>query len=229
MRAEPSIVEIQRDELTYKAFFADPQFALLAAPARTLHHLFARLAPLGLRLPDIKIEGNINNLPDFVVSCSLPTNSMILKFRLETLEATAFSLAAANTVIDVLTAALSAVGDITGPSFKGLAAHEILWAAHCVLRTGTLAEYLEQYVRQSPWGNEGLGGLGFRLGANPDEARMSAHAVISPSAVISGALYFQVSAGYEGKLDLRAAQERFTSLLRHTATSLRLQTKDGAF
>ena len=213
-------LKIERVDLTYKSNFADPQFSLLSAP-RVLHFLFVKLKEFGVRSSDLKMEGNISNLPEFSITCTLPGLNSVLRIRVDALELNAFAPAVANTppVSKIAGAALAALKDIGGAAFSGTLLHEVVWAAHGTPSVPAM-DYLRGFL--SPNVPAPPSGLAFTL--NPDQSvgRQSANVAVALSAVVPKGLYLQINAGYDGRLSTEEVRVGFGTTISATLDMLNI-------
>jgi len=219
--------DIRREDLSYKAIFAEPQFALLFAAARSFQFLHARLAPLGLRLADIKVEGTAANPGEFTIVCSLPLRNAALRIRLENIELTAVSPAPAGVLREVAATGIEAVREIAGSNFRRVAVHQVIWEAHGTLELPVL-DFLKRYVPVSPWEGRATGGVSFSIGGD-SAGRVAGHAVLAPSVLLEGGLYLQINANFDGALSVDSVREGFSSLVQEVGQRLGIAPKDGGF
>lgn len=217
--SEPLKFEIQRQDLFYKASFADSQFAI-AGGARSLHFIYVRLKKYGVRTSDIKIEGNLNNPPDIVISCGLPTAQAVLRMRLDSFEINCVAPSDGALMQEVVEAAIAATKDIAGAAFSGIATHESTWAAHGHMAV-PVADYLRRFVTQLPHGASSSG-LGFALGPDSSQSRLNTYAVVAPSMAVPDGLYLQVNSLHDGRLPIPELRGNFRALIQIWAERLAL-------
>lgn len=203
--------QTRRTDVAYRATFASPQFGLLTAAARSFHSLHSRLARFGLRLSDIKVEGNATNPADFAIVCTFPALSAVLRLKLETIEFNVYSLVGDSNLQPMISEAVETVKEIAAPMYKPIAIHQVTLEFHGTLSDITPRDYLLRFVKTIPWAesqHEGVN-LAFGIGGDPATGRLSAAVVVAKSSVIADALYLQITAGYDGGLVLSDFVSRY--------------------
>lgn len=216
--------QTKRTDISYRATFSAPQFGLLTTAARSFYALHSRLGKFGLRLADIRAEGNATTPSDFAIVCSFPTVGAILKLKLETIEFSVYSAAGDSNLQAIISEAIEAVKEIAAPLYKPILVHQVTLEFHGALTQTGLHDYLLRFVSTVPWEESRREGVNvaFNIGADSATGRLSAAVVVAKSSVLSDALYVQITAGYDGALALNDFVARYFAFVVDSLARLEL-------
>lgn len=214
MNLTPIAFDVKSANISYRAVFEGPQFGLLQSASKIYHTLYTRLGRYGLTLDGLRVQGTANAPAEFVITCSLPSTSAILRIKLEGLEVNAYAVTPDTKLVEVVVEAIEATKEITTPMFRSISVHHVTLELHGVPSGIAANEYLLNFVKIVPWDESRKVGvnLAFTLGPDTQTRRVTSTVVIAQSAVVPAGLYIQVSASYDGRQHLNDVNSAYATL-----------------
>jgi hypothetical protein len=196
-------LKILQSDLSFYADFGEPAFGLLSNIS-TLHKaLYGGLAPLGLRLADMKVERPSGSLGEAHVACSLPRLVSTVRVGLERVEVICGDTARVNQkqFEGLAFATVDAVARVVTDAFKS---YTLVVNVHGTLEGIATRDYLSK-LAVSPLTDLGpaIGaGVAFYHGAEAD--RLTTIVTEDFSAIYSDALFVKIHVVWDaGKVTLQ--------------------------
>ena len=212
-------LDVMRSDLRYEAALAPPAFDMLLG-GKSFGPVYNALEPLGLRLDDMRVEGQ--QPAEQVLSCYLSEGRTLVRYRFDRVEVQGSpSEVGVETLFRLIEVA---VGVIRGMSQAKIEGHSFTLGVHARLGMGTVDDQLARHVPAKRAAKVALAPSGVTFRVASESA--AGFASLERSLLVEDGAFLRVVSVQPGTLDERAACEQALGFFRATAAALGLRVRE---
>ena len=219
--SSPDLVslDVMRSDLRYEAPLAPPAFDMLLG-GKSFGPVYNALEPLGLRLDDMRVEGQ--QPAEQALSCYVSEGRTLVRYRFDRVEVQG---SPSEVGIETLFRLIEvAVGVIRGISQAKIERHSFTLGVHARLGMGTVDDQLARYVPAKSAAKVALAPSGVTFRVASESA--AGFASLERSLLIEDGAFLRVVSVQPGTLDERAACDQALGFFRATAAALGLRVRE---
>jgi hypothetical protein len=212
-------LDVIRSDLRYGATLAPPAFDMLLG-GKSFGPVYNALEPLGLRLDDMRVEGQ--QPAEQVLSCYVSEGRTLVRYRFDRVEVQGSpSEVGIKTLFRLIEVA---VGVVRSTSQTKIEEHTFTSGVHGRLGVGSVEDQLARHVPAKRATKVALAPSGVTFRVTSESA--AGFASLERSLLVEDGVFLRVVSVQPGTLDERAACEQALGFLRATAAALGLHVRE---
>jgi len=199
-------LQVRQVDMHYEANVEPPAFDLGPRWVQLQSAIYSRLAPFGLKLPDIKVESSSASPADISVGCWVLSYAALVRFRLDKVEVwsnttrfiadPALTTDLAHQAVEILHA--------TSPEAR-IASHSLIVALHGAPQGRAASEFISDFLKATPPGTPELRPSGVSFAGELPTKNGAGSIVLERSAQVSEGVFLRISSEHAGSLTAREA------------------------